>query len=185
MEKLFHLDAGKVNAIHEQFPLAHHEGSPHGIKHWSRVSRNAQFLLPRIGLSPVGVETYLPYVKLFALFHDCRRNTDGECLEHGEWAREYVTEKWMHVFSDLPLGLPGAMATLDAIEDHTGCGPLPDMTVTRFSYPPMLMLGVMLDADRLDLRRVGIQPDSRLLFTPVARSIADSRNFAELDSFEV
>jgi uncharacterized protein len=53
---------------------------------------------------------------------------------------------------------------------HNGAGPQSDPT-----------LSVCLDADRLDLGRVGITPDSRLLSTPTAKSIATRQAWHELD----
>jgi uncharacterized protein len=42
-------------------------------------------------------------------------------------------------------------------------------------------LAVCLDADRLDLGRVGITPDSDLLSTSTAKSIASRKAWHELD----
>ena len=41
------------------------------------------------------------------------------------------------------------------------------------------------DADRLDIGRVDIQPDSKYLFTLEAKRIADEEDFEVLDKFKL
>jgi uncharacterized protein len=58
-----------------------------------------------------------------------------------------------------------------ACEIHNGAPPQTDPT-----------LAVCLDADRLDLGRVGITPDPEYLSTPTAKSIATRQAWHELEA---
>ena len=44
---------------------------------------------------------------------------------------------------------------------------------------------VTVHADRLDIGRVGIQPDSKYLFTTEAKRIADQEDFEVLNKFKL
>lgn len=122
--------------------------SIHGPAHWARVEQIGRRLSAQSGAD-------LLVVRLFALFHDCRRETDGEDPDHGRRGAERARELWGGLFqaSDEQLRL-----LCEACEGHTdGCT----------STEPTI--GACWDADRLDLPRVGIIPESRLLSTHAAR----------------
>ena len=57
-------------------------GGVHGIDHWDRVYQNGQKLItPEVNSLVVG---------LFAYLHDSCRYDDGEDLEHGPRAAQYI-----------------------------------------------------------------------------------------------
>ena len=95
-------------------------------------------------------------VFLFALFHDCMRLNDGRDPLHGPRGAALAGELRGCAFD---LG-DTEMALLSfACEEHTNGGVGSDPTV-----------GACWDADRLNLWRVGIRPDPRLLSTAAARN---------------
>ena len=96
--------------------------------------------------------------RLFAIFHDCCRIDDGEDLDHGPRAATFIRSL---LGSEIELD-PAQCALLEtAIRGHTA---------GRISYDPTI--GTCWDADRLDLGRVGIIPDSRHMSTSAGRKIA-------------
>jgi uncharacterized protein len=58
-------------------------GSFHGSAHWRRVERNGLVLAPRTG-------AVVEVVRLFAVFHDSRREQDGWDSGHGARAADYA-----------------------------------------------------------------------------------------------
>ena len=57
--------------------------SVHGPEHWRRVERNGLLLATRSGAD-------IAVVRLFALFHDSRRQNDGRDDGHGTRGAEYA-----------------------------------------------------------------------------------------------
>jgi len=119
----------------------------HGDGHWRRVGEAGLFLAEHEGVSA-------HVVLLFAMLHDCRRENDGHDPGHGPRAAA-LAEQIGHE----PLGLSAdELATLaHAMRDHDR---------GRVTRDPLV--GACWDADRLDLGRVGITPDPRLLSTGTA-----------------
>jgi uncharacterized protein len=72
---------------------------------------------------------------------------------------------------DALLNLNSMLLLVTACEIHNGAVPQTDQT-----------LAVCLDADRLDLGRVGITPDPTQLSTSTARDIANRLAWQELES---
>src|SRR5262249_46864982 len=68
--------------------------SVHGPDHWRRVERNACVLAARTG-------AVVPVVRLFALFHDCRRENEGHDPDHGRRGAEFAS-KVRGTWFDLP-----------------------------------------------------------------------------------
>jgi uncharacterized protein len=121
----------------------------HGEEHWQRVAAAGRTLLPRTpGADPL-------VVFLFALFHDSMRLSDGHDPQHGPRGAQLARELRGSVF-DLDDRRMGLLEF--ACDEHTNGDISHDPTV-----------GVCWDADRLNLWRVGIRPDPRLLSTPTAR----------------
>ena len=120
----------------------------HGVSHWARVAANGRFLAERTGADP-GV------VELFAWLHDSCRLDDGRDPDHGPraayWARE-LRGTWF-ALDDARFEL-----LVQACELHTRGQVEADVTVAT-----------CWDADRLDLGRVGTEPDPRYLCTEPAR----------------
>jgi uncharacterized protein len=122
----------------------------HGESHWRRVAAAGLALLPETPDADPAL------VFLFALFHDSMRLNDGRDPLHGPRGAELAGELRGGAFDleDAKMDLLGF-----ACEEHTNGGVSSDPTV-----------GVCWDADRLNLWRVGIRPDPRLLSTEAARN---------------
>ncbi len=126
------------------------DSSLHGEGHWRRVAAAGLALLPQTpGADPT-------VVFLFALFHDSMRFNDSHDPQHGPRGAALAGELRGEAFDlgDAEMGVLGF-----ACEEHTNGGVVADPTV-----------GVCWDADRLNLWRVGIRPDPRLLSTGAAMS---------------
>jgi uncharacterized protein len=93
-------------------------------------------------------------VGLFALFHDSMRVNDGHDLDHGRRGSALARD----LADILPLTRSQLERLTTACDGHTDGFVSDDPTV-----------GACWDADRLDLPRVGIQPEARLLSTATAR----------------
>ncbi len=130
----------------------------HGDAHWRRVAEAGLFLAEREDVNP-------HVVLLFAILHDCRRENDGHDPGHGPRAAA-LAEQIGHG----PLGLAvDELATLaHAMREHDR---------GRVTADPLV--GACWDADRLDLPRVGITPDPRLLSTGTAADAGVIRAFSD------
>ncbi len=126
------------------------DSSLHGEGHWRRVAAAGLALLPETPTADPAV------VFLFAIFHDSTRVNDGHDPLHGPRGAALARDLRGEAFDleDEEMGLLGF-----ACEEHTNGGVGSNPTV-----------GVCWDADRLNLWRVGIRPDRRLLSTGAARS---------------
>ena len=125
--------------------------SIHAPPHWRRVERNGLLLADETGAD-------LDVVRLFALFHDSRRESDGSDPEHGARAAEYAAELRGHAFE----------LADDRFEKlHFACVWHTDGQ--RHDDPT---IATCWDADRLDLGRVGVMPDPNRMCTPIGRRIA-------------
>jgi uncharacterized protein len=128
-------------------------GSIHGPEHWNRVRKKAEILATGIK----GVDSDL--LTLFALLHDSCRQSDGRDPGHGPRAAELAE---MFLSAELE---PERLKMLSyVISQHTARSPLIGVRTVWCAW----------DADRLDLGRVGIEPDPRFLSTQLAREVAAS-----------
>jgi uncharacterized protein len=120
----------------------------HGPAHWARVLENGLRLAGITGADPV-------VVRLFAVLHDCRRRSEGVDPRHGPRAAHYARR-----LRSVHLDLDRARFELlcEACAGHTDGKTDADVTIQT-----------CWDADRLDLGRVGIRVDPRLLCTAAAR----------------
>jgi uncharacterized protein len=120
----------------------------HGVSHWARVLENGLRLAEETGAN-------IQIVSLFAVLHDSRRINDLSDPLHGPRAGQFARTLQGRVFTlekcDLDL-------LIQACDGHTTEKTHPDMTVQT-----------CWDADRLDLGRVGIEPEPEWLCTAVAR----------------
>ena len=132
-----------------QFPLG--ELSIHGPDHWRRVEEN--------GLALAGTNAAdRTVVRLFAVFHDSRRQNDSVDPEHGRRAAELAKRLHGEVFQIEPEQLE---KLLDACEHHNQGMTSADPTI-----------GTCWDADRLDLPRIGIDPEPEYMNTEEGRQLA-------------
>ena len=135
-----------MNRIKEEFVLDWN--GIHGYSHWLRVRENGLFLAHHNN-------AIIEVVELFAVLHDSKRNNDGFDLEHGKRAAELIKSLQGNLIF---LKEADFEELLFACEEHSSG--LIDATVT---------VQTCWDADRLDLGRVGIKPESRYLCTSIAK----------------
>jgi uncharacterized protein len=135
-----------IQMILEQYRLS--SNGIHGVTHWGRVLENGRRLALLTGANTRVVE-------LFALFHDACRANDGWDPNHGPRAAALV--RGWHRWIDLDDA--GFALLLEACDCHTR-GPRPGADVT---------VHTCLDADRLDIPRVGKRIKPELLLTSAAR----------------
>lgn len=140
------IDARLVRRVLETFVLE--PSSPHGPDHWARVAENGRRLAGATGAD-------LHVVELFALFHDAQRRSEGRDPGHGDRGAELAGRLRGDGF-DLPDRAFGLLQT--ACRLHTDG--LIDADIT---------IQTCWDADRLDLRRVGIRTRLERLCTSAAR----------------
>ena len=158
----FHLRPDEVQLwqrVKDQFRLP--EPTYHGVSHWLTVLRHGMVLCR---LHPANVEI----VRLFALFHDSRRQDERADPEHGPRGAQLAID--FRQAGHFHLDDPRMELLVTACRIHNG-GP-------KQTEPT---LAVCLDADRLDLGRVGIIPDPQLLSTATAQDIATRRAWWELE----
>src|SRR5262249_31574919 len=125
--------------------------SIHGPAHWRRVEKNGLLIASRSG-------AIVEVVRLFAVFHDSRREHDDWDDTHGARGAAYAASKRGVLFelSDAHFEL------LDyACKWHTH---------GQLSEDPTI--GTCWDADRLDLGRVGLAPSAEFMSTAFGREIA-------------
>ena len=121
----------------------------HGAAHWARVRYHGVWLARQLG-----ADVRIP--SLFAVLHDSQRQNDGHDPQHGPRAAEYAAWARKHGLFELDDAAfePLKIACIGHSDGHTQA----DVSVQ-----------VCWDADRLDLGRVGIYPDSRRLCTSPAK----------------
>ncbi|MDB6067679.1 MAG: hypothetical protein JWR26_3887 [Pedosphaera sp.] len=130
--------------------------SAHGPAHWKRVETNGLILAERTG-ADVNV------VRLFALFHDSRRENDLVDDGHGARGAEFA-KKLRGTFFDMD---DAAFNLLHyACTWHTDQQLSDDVTI-----------GTCWDADRLDLGRVGIIPRESFMSTSFGKEVARMGSF--------
>lgn len=132
-----------------QFPCGPH--SVHGPDHWRRVERNGLLLSGRTGAD-------VTVVRLFALFHDSRRENDQRDNGHGRRG------------AMLAEGLRGVAYDLAGVQ-------LELLRIACVGHTDGLLhddptIGTCWDADRLDLGRVGITPRPKFMSTAYGRELA-------------
>jgi uncharacterized protein len=120
----------------------------HGEAHWGRVYENGLRLAEQTGAD-------VQIVELFAFLHDSKRQNDGWDRDHGQRAAEFARS-----LSQTLVVLPPARFELlvYAIARHSDGLVEADVSVQT-----------CWDADRLDLGRIGIEPDPKYLCTDAAR----------------
>ena len=120
----------------------------HGAAHWARVRETGIRLARTTGAS-------IPVIEYFAFLHDSCRETDGGDSEHGPRAARFAREIRQRYIS---LDDQEFELLIEAIKSHTGGTEATNITVAT-----------CWDADRLDLGRIDIVPDSGYLLTEAAR----------------
>lgn len=121
----------------------------HGVSHWARVLENGLKVAEKSGANT-------DVVRLFAVFHDSRRESEFGDPDHGQRGADLAAE-----FRGVHFELDDAAFNLlyRACVGHTHERTHPDVTIQT-----------CWDADRLDLGRVGITPHPSRLCTNVAKT---------------
>jgi uncharacterized protein len=124
----------------------------HGLEHWRQVEFNGLLLAPRTGAD-------ITVVRLFALFHDCKREDDGYDAVHGERGAEFAKQ----CFEEKRLDITQEQfdKLYYACKMHTHERNNDDVTIST-----------CYDADRLDLGRVGIPLNPEKMATALGSKIA-------------
>ena len=123
-------------------------GRTHGLSHWQRVERNGILLSTSNGC--IREDIHIKVVRFFAYLHDKCRLNDWKDLEHGVRAADMlptIRDTILKSFTDEEVSL-----LEKACRYHT--------TELRTGIPT---IDVCFDADRLDLCRVGITPNPKLM----------------------
>lgn len=137
-----------IHKAKEQFRKRMNLNGTHGTKHWSRVLENGLLLAHLTGAD-------MRLVAMFATIHDCQRWDEYRDEYHGRRAADFTCSL-------------GDVLGLTAAEMHTL------QRAIRYHSAPYLQdddihVQTCWDADRLDLWRIGIQPDPKRLCTVAAR----------------
>ncbi|MEI6708586.1 MAG: hypothetical protein WCK96_15800 [Methylococcales bacterium] len=131
------------------------DSSIHGLHHWETVERNGLYLAKFTG-ADVQVVSY------FAYFHDCMRENERDDPKHGARGSQYAKQHKQ-------------LLNLSAEQLAMLCLACSGHTYGRQSS--CATVATCWDADRLDLGRVGILPNSKYLLSDEAKRIADKQNF--------
>ncbi len=134
--------------------------SIHGIKHWKTVERNGLYLSNFTGADR-------SVVSYFAYFHDCMRQNDQIDPDHGLRGAKFAQKHR----SIIDLDDDQFEKLFYACEIHT------DGKTTACET-----VNTCMDADRLDIGRVGFIVDPFYLSSKEAKRIAEEKNFQVLES---
>lgn len=136
--------------IAAQFPLGKH--SIHGPSHWERVEDWGM----RLGAATPGTDIVV--VRLFAVFHDSRRLNEHTDPQHGQRGGDLAFQRHGNWFTVDPAHL---VLLIAACARHE---------LGEISNDPTI--GCCWDADRLDLPRVGMLPNPKLMSTIAGKAWA-------------
>jgi len=128
------------------------KGSCHGLWHWEKVEKNGA----AIAKATPGCDALV--VQLFSILHDCKRENDDSDPDHGKRASIFAKELYANKQLDITEFQLKILTT--ACDFHNDGYLSTDPTI-----------GACWDADRLDLTRVGIIPDQKLLSTKAAKEL--------------
>lgn len=122
----------------------------HGISHWERVNKIGLYLSKE-------TKADTTVLSLFAYLHDSKRIDEESDSEHGERSALFAQQLYEEGLLDITADQLDSLVT--ACEIHSNSrAKVNDATVAT-----------CLDADRLDLWRLGITPEPELLFSDAAK----------------
>ena len=134
-----------LSKIKEQYHLDWY--GIHGVIHWSRVYENGMKLAVQSGINK-------NIVQLFSVFHDSQRRNENGDKDHGKRGAQLALDLREYC----PLDEDDFSLLTTACTIHTSAKTHDNITIQA-----------CMDADRLDLARVGITPDAHFLSTPLAK----------------
>ncbi len=143
------VDTSLLEQIKSQFRL--NTESIHGINHWIRVETIGLFLAKETGADPT-------VISHFAYLHDSQRINNGIDTKHGNRAAEYT--KNLLFQGCITLTKSQTTNLLIACKNHS----------ERDAIPRNITIATCWDADRLDLWRLGIEPNPHYLYTEFAKT---------------
>ena len=130
----------------------------HGIEHWESVYRNTQRLANAYSITS---DVFI----FFALLHDCKREDEDEDFGHGK--RAALAIEGYQEAGFIPLSPDDQARLVYACANHTKA----DKTDPLYQD---LVVQICLDADKLDIGRVGIIPHESHFLTEVAKVMVHS-----------
>ena len=131
----------------------------YGVTPLALASENANLIVVQ-RLIKAGADVIV--VRLFAVFHDAERTNEGYDPEHGQRGADLAAR----LHGDLFKLTDGQLALLlDACRHHNDGLVSCEITV-----------GTCWDADRLDLPRVGLEPQADKMSTPQAKQLVELRH---------
>lgn len=137
-----------LNLVFSQFKLD--IDGDHGISHWRNVLKIGNYLAKE-------TKADIKIVNLFAYLHDSKKENDAYDPEHGRKAAVFAQELFAKKL--LPLSSEQLDKLVFACQYHADAvAKSNDITIQT-----------CWDADRLDLWRVGVMPDKKLLNTDFAK----------------
>lgn len=128
-------------------------GDDHGPNHWRRVMGYGTLIASMTKGADVDV------VKAFAMLHDCHRVHEHDDPEHGARAAEFANNLYVQRHLRFSLSQINLLCTACIGHDKGHIAKHPT-------------IGACWDADRLDLPRVGIQPEYALMSTQAGKAAA-------------
>lgn len=161
----FGVSLDRLRYIIAAWPLVGTE-TLHGPDHWARVSRNAQHILTFS--FPHQRMALLRGVKLFALMHDCQRLDEGYDTMHGAHAAAFLRTHFTTICPELSPELIERVAMV--CQEHTIRQPWD--CYAKQDPELQILMAICLDADRLDLTRLRINPNPKFLFTSTGKDYA-------------
>ena len=157
LKKLWEINKELVNQLQRESKLFH---SPiHGFKHWRTVEKNGLYLSQFNDGDPA-------VISHFAYFHDCMRvneqRDDGHGIRGGKYA---LNNRDLLDLDDDQLNI-----LYKACAGHTGG-----------RNPSNDTIACCWEADRLDLRRVGIKPDLQWFYSDAAIDMVTKDDYSSID----
>ncbi len=137
----------------------------HGLAHWRQVEFNGLLLAPVTGAD-------VTVVRLFALFHDCKREDDGYDESHGPRGAAFAKECFEKGLLDI------SQEQFEKL--YHAC-----MFHTREHKSDDATIDTCYDADRLDLGRVGMALNPKKMATAPGAKIARKSLQAKVDVYEM
>tara|TARA_B100001027_G_scaffold208487_1_gene173813 strand:- start:899 stop:1363 length:465 start_codon:yes stop_codon:yes gene_type:complete len=152
------MDLKFMEFLEQKSPFFH--SSIHGIRHWKTVERNGLYLSKFTGADR-------SVISYFAYLHDCMRQNDHIDPDHGLRGAKFAQEHR----SIIDLDDDQFEKLYFACENHT-----------EGESTACETINTCLDADRLDIGRVGFIVDSFYLSSTEAKRISEEKDFQVLES---